>query len=203
MTINGTCLTDTDYSRYLTGGAVLYGAVGPRNYVCGIGLADSMTAGQGFILEFMGTLILLFTIYNTAIWSANIAESSMPSSVNSAVAPIPIGFAVVAAHLTLGPLTGCGINPMRVLGGCIMEDRDFWDSHTSRAFWIYFVGPFVASLVAPIIHLGLYSHINAGKQNTTKTQNLKIAPIQDDGVLTADDSVQVRAMSPKKLTTEI
>jgi hypothetical protein len=94
----------------------------------------------GFILEFMGTLILLFTIYNTAIWSANIAESSMSGSVNSAVAPIPIGFAVLAAHLALGPLTGCGINPMRVLGGCIMEDRDFWDSHTSRAFWIYFVG---------------------------------------------------------------
>lgn len=89
----------------------------------------------------MGTALLLFTVFNTALWvTKDKFSDNMTTSVVSAVAPLPIGFAVLVVHLGLGPLTGGGINPMRVLGACVMEHHDFWDTHTSKAFWIYFIG---------------------------------------------------------------
>ena len=42
-----------------------------------------------------------------------------------------------------GPFTGCGINPMRVLGAVVWE-KDFFSSHAGKRFWVYWVGPFAA-----------------------------------------------------------
>ena len=64
----------------------------------------------------------------------------------SALAPLPIGLAVAVSHLTLGPLTGCGINPARVIGAVVWEGKDWWDGRSGKAFWIYIAGPFAASL---------------------------------------------------------
>ena len=100
----------------LSGGALLYGAVGKDNYTSGIALAPDTKPAGGFALEFMGTLLLIFAVFNVAVWSGKPLENDIGGSTVSALAPIPIGWAVLVAHLTLGPFTGCGINPMRGTG---------------------------------------------------------------------------------------
>lgn len=149
----------------LAGGAVLYGAVGKGNYHSGIGLAADVSPEGGFALEFVGTLLLIFVVFNVAVWAGKPLENDMAGSTISALAPIPIGLAVLVSHLTLGPFTGCGINPMRVIGAVAFETSDWWDRHDG-VFWIYILGPFLASLVGPILYKSLYGTIkpgNAGK----------------------------------------
>ena len=93
----------------LAGGGLLYAAVGPQLYKSGIGL--SVGAGGGLLFEFMGTLLLIFVVFNVAVWSGNPVSTDFGGTVVSSLAPLPIGLAVMVAHLTLGPFTGCGINP--------------------------------------------------------------------------------------------
>jgi len=86
----------------------------------------------------------------------------MAGSTVSAMAPLPIGLAVMVSHLTLGPLTGCGINPARVIGAVVWEDEDWWKGRTGKAFWIYIAGPLVAALLGPLTHAVLYGTVSPG-----------------------------------------
>ena len=159
----------------LAGGAILYGAVGKDNYHSGIGLAADVSPEGGFALEFMGTLLLIFVVFNVAVWAGKPLENDMAGSTVSALAPIPIGLSVLVSHLTLGPFTGCGINPMRVIGAVAFEDSDWWDRHDG-VFWIYILGPFLASLVGPLLYMSLYGTVkpgNAGKEPDNKVKDVK------------------------------
>lgn len=158
----------------------------------------SKTAG-GFFLEFMGTLLLIFVVFNVAgkPLENDIAGScslrrvpssccsiglslclrhrrltvsalcllailTISGSTISALAPLPIGLAVAVSHLTLGPLTGCGINPARIIGAVVWEGKDWWDGRSGQAFWIYIAGPFAASLVGPLLYAALYGTVSPG-----------------------------------------
>jgi len=145
----------------LSGGALLYGAVGKDNYASGIALAPDTKPAGGFALEFMGTLLLIFVVFNVAVWSGKPLENDIGGSTVSALAPIPIGWAVLVAHLTLGPFTGCGINPMRVVGAVAFESSEWWAAY-GEDFWIWIAGPFLASLVGPLIYLSLYGTVKPG-----------------------------------------
>lgn len=144
---------------------------------------------------------------------------------------------VIVSHLTLGPLTGCGINPARVIGavvyevpirgsrgshhapleallsplhlsrppplppfhkphlllkalfsshypsflprnvsGCLLDPPQskiprlplqdkFWDGRAGQHFWIYIVGPMVAALLGPLLHLLLRGSLTPGGQS--------------------------------------
>ena len=69
-------------------------------------LDSALSAGNGFLLEFMGSTIFFFVIAQTACDNRGIASSLFPA--------IPIGFSLVAVHCFLIPFTGCGVNPARV-----------------------------------------------------------------------------------------
>jgi glycerol uptake facilitator-like aquaporin len=133
------------------GGGLLRLAVGKTNYKSGIGLNPTLTAGGGLICEFMGTFLLIFTVFFVAVEHSK--RKSKPgvgldgSDIIGTLAPLPIGFAVVVAHVVIGPLTGCGINPARVIGAVVWSDDPFPSYH-----WIYWVGPFLASAIAPSIY---------------------------------------------------
>ena len=98
---------------------------------------------------------------------------------------MPIGLAVTVSHLTLGPLTGCGINPARVIGATVWEDKDWWDGRTGDAYWIYMIGPLLASVVGPCCYAALYGTVspgNAGKgkqgnDTSTTSQSDKVVPL--------------------------
>ena len=152
----------------LIGGGTLRAAIGKNQYYSGIVLSNHLNSGQGFLLEFVGTLLLLFVVFNVAVWTGKPQKHDLVENTVAALAPLPIGLAVTAAHLTLGPFTGCGINPARAIGAVVWETaaRDgavgFWKTYTGKCFWIYWIGPFVASLVAPAIYLGLFGTLQPG-----------------------------------------
>lgn len=165
----------------IIGGGLLCAACGGMEdkailaYVSGIGINGGLSGdgyehlrinhGQAFLFEFMGTLILLFTVYNVAVWTSAPLETHLQMNLKGTLAPIPIGMAVLVAHLTLGPYTGCGINPARVLGAVIWEENFFDDKNGStqgEMFWVYWIGPMMAAVVAPVLYYALYSTIKPG-----------------------------------------
>ena len=101
------------------------------------------------------------------------AVLTIAGSTISALAPLPIGLAVAVAHLTLGPLTGCGINPARVIGAVVWEGKDWWDGRSGQAFWIYIAGPFAASLVGPLLYAALYGTVSPGSAGKGKPEGTK------------------------------
>lgn len=171
----------------LVGGGFLCAAQGGYDtgtFLSGIGInppnvnaikgVTAINSGEAFLFEFFGTLILLFTVYNVAHWSSNAPQSDLQKNTFGALAPIPIGLSVFVAHLTLGPYTGCGINPARVLGAVVWE-RGFWDGDAGEYFWVYFVGPFLASLVAPALYYALYGTLKPGSEISSEGGASKVA----------------------------
>ena len=147
----------------LAGGATLLGAVGEHNYHyhSGIGLAPDVTPAGGFALEFMGTFLLTFVVFNVAVWSGEPLQTDVKGWTISALAPLPIGWAVMVAYLAIGPFTGAGINPMRVLGAVAFESDAWWESN-GHALWIWVAGPLLASFVGPLTYLSLYGTVKPG-----------------------------------------
>jgi aquaporin PIP len=153
----------------MCGGAILHAAVGDEMYVGGIGLHKNISPQGGFALEFMGTFLLVFVVFNVALWSSGLEKSDVAGSVVSGMSPVSIGLTVLVVHLVLGPLTGCGINPARVLGSSIMEKEEFWTSDAGLSFWIYFVGPFLGAPSAVMSYYLMYpgTHTTAGDAPVT------------------------------------
>lgn len=79
------------------------------------GLNKTLNDGNGFILEFMGTLVLCIVVLSTVLHPESLAQGK------PALAPLAIGFAVFLAHVVLIPLTGCGINPARTFGPAVVN----------------------------------------------------------------------------------
>jgi aquaporin PIP len=91
-------------------------------------------------IEAIGTFVLVWTVFATAVTQRG----------NSGIAaPLYIGFAVIAMHFVLVPLTGCGINPARSFGPALVNGR--WDDA-----WIYWVGPLLGAAIAGVSYYTLY-----------------------------------------------
>merc|ERR1711865_366743 len=113
---------------------------------------DHLGAGKAFLLEFMGTFLLVFTVFATI-------DSTRAST---DLGPLQIGFAVGVAHLVGIPQTGTGINPARSFGTAVafaaLGDTDKWKaSHTGSdgpfdGHWVYFLAPIVGSLCAAFLY---------------------------------------------------
>lgn len=66
--------------------------------------------GPAFVVEFVGTFMLVMTVCWTAVSKKSLAGNC---------APIAIGLSVMFAHFTAIPVTNCSINPARALGAAI------------------------------------------------------------------------------------
>ena len=96
---------------------------------------DRVADGCAFLLEVIGTYLLVITVLNAA--------ASRTSAAGNA-APIAIGWAVLVAHIVLIPYTGCGINPARTLGPAVVDTLGGAASLVwGRGVWVYYAGPFV------------------------------------------------------------
>ncbi|CAB9525932.1 Lens fiber major intrinsic protein [Seminavis robusta] len=124
----------------LAGDPVLNGEFKRPPFHLGANTLDpTMTAGNGFLLEFMGSVVFFFVIAQTALDKRGIADSMFPA--------IPIGFSLVVVHICLIPFTGCGVNPARTFGPSIVVCMAGGDCEAvmGDAYWIYWIGPFLAS----------------------------------------------------------
>lgn len=116
------------------------GSYGPA-FSLGLNVVGPRTsAGAAFLLELVGTYLLVLTVLNAAVHTKSAAGNG---------APIAIGWAVVICHIVLIPYTGCGINPARSLGPMIVDSIGGSASKVwVRGWWVFYTAPFVGSLLA-------------------------------------------------------
>ncbi|CAM6093461.1 unnamed protein product [Calypogeia fissa] len=101
------------------------------------GLGDNVTPVGGLVLEIILTFTLVFVVYATAV-------DPKKGSVG-VIAPLAIGFTVLAAHFTGVPYTGASLNPARSFGPAFV-------TFTWANQWIYWVGPLVGAAIAAVVY---------------------------------------------------
>ncbi len=95
------------------GAAAILGVLGPRASEVGLGVAafgDGVGIGQAFLAEFVGTFILVFTVFGVIHRKAA-----------AGFAGIAIGLVVFAAIIPVAPATGASINPARTVGPMLVQ----------------------------------------------------------------------------------
>lgn len=114
-------------------------------------LSGGTNMAQGVFIEMFLTAGLVFTIFMLA------AEKHK----GTFLAPIGIGLALFIAELGGVYYTGGSLNPARSFGPCV-ANKSFPPEH-----WIYWVGPFLGSLLASgffwLIKSGEYETANPGQ----------------------------------------
>lgn len=95
-------------------------------------LGGDCSKGRGLMLEAFGTAILCTTVLFLAVEKHRATY----------IAPLWIGLALFIGHLICVYYTGAGLNPARSFGPCVAA-RSFPVYH-----WIYWVGPFIGSLIS-------------------------------------------------------
>ena len=98
--------------------------------------------GRALVGEIVGTLILCYTVWETAV--------SKHSTVGQN-ACIAIGFAVFLSHLVLLPIDGCSINPTRSFGPAVVSKLRGCDNYTEGGLadlWVMWLGPLIGAALA-------------------------------------------------------
>jgi len=97
----------------IAGATAIIGVLGHKASDVGLGVASfapGVGAGQAFIAEFVGTFILVFTVFGVIHRKAA-----------AGFAGIAIGLVVFAAIIPVAPATGASINPARTFGPMFVQ----------------------------------------------------------------------------------
>ena len=97
----------------IIGAAAIIAVLGQRASDVGLGVAsyaDTVGVGQAFAAEFVGTFILVFTIFG-------VIHHKAPAG----FAGVAIGLVVFAAIIPVAPTTGASINPARTFGPMLVQ----------------------------------------------------------------------------------
>lgn len=97
----------------IIGAAAIIGVLGQEASDVGLGVAsygESVGAGRAFVAEFVGTFILVFTIFGVIHRKAA-----------AGFAGLAIGLVVFAAIIPVAPATGASINPARTFGPMFVQ----------------------------------------------------------------------------------
>lgn len=131
----------------ITGSAIAYGltpkAARDVSNLGAVGLGEGVTEAQGFGLELMFTMVLVFFV---------LSITDEKKKVETYAVPLSIGVCIVVCHLFLVPMTGCGINPARAFAPAVVMKGN-WDAH-----WCYWVGPIVGAILAAFLYTFVFFH---------------------------------------------
>lgn len=122
--------------------------------VCLTMLADSLTPGQGVLIEFLLTFVLIFIC--CAVWDPRNAKFQDSTAVRFGLAIaclsltgvgffIPDLFFISNICHSQGQFTGASMNPARSLAPALWNN--YWEYH-----WIYWVGPLSASVLSSLVY---------------------------------------------------
>ncbi len=104
----------------------------------GQSIATEVTAGQAIGMEAIGTFLLTFVVFGTAV------DPKAPR-----IGGLAIGLTLTAAILAIGPFTGASLNPARSFGPAVA-------SGVFEGQYIYWIGPILGAVVAAILYDTLF-----------------------------------------------
>jgi aquaporin Z len=107
------------------------------------------SAGSG--ISWWGALVLELIL--TAIFVFVILAVTDARNEHPALAPLAIGFALVAIHLVAIPATGTSVNPARSIGPAI-----FGGSEALKQVWLFIVAPLLGGGLSGIVYPLLFGH---------------------------------------------
>lgn len=102
--------------------------------------ADGISTFQAFLVEFIGTSILVLVI--CGLWDPR-------NKKNTDSTPLRAGLTVAVLVLITGPYTGASLNPARSLGPAVWTGD--WQDH-----WIYWVAPTLGGAVTSLVYKTLF-----------------------------------------------
>jgi len=115
------------------------------------GVGEGWNHFGALIGEVVGTFVLCFTVLNTAVDTATVANRQM--------ACLAIGLSVFLAHSVLIPIDGCSINPTRSFGPALVSaGRNKGKSDAKSTFadmWIFWLGPLTGAAIAVGVNAAL------------------------------------------------
>jgi glycerol uptake facilitator protein len=128
------------------GAAAILAVLGQKASDVGLGVAAygaDVGAGQAFAAEFVGTFILVFTIFG-------VIHHKAPAG----FAGVAIGLVVFAAIIPVAPATGASINPARTFGPMLVQQiaggTVQWEQIP-----VYLAAEFLAGVVAALAYAAL------------------------------------------------
>ncbi len=126
----------------IVGAAAIIGVLGQKASDVGLGVASygDISWVQAFTAEFVGTFILVFTIFGVIHRKAA-----------AGFAGVAIGLVVFAAIIPVAPATGASINPARTVGPMLVQQiaggEVKWDQLP-----VYLVAELLAGVVAALLY---------------------------------------------------
>jgi glycerol uptake facilitator protein len=130
----------------IVGAAAIIGVLGQTASDVGLGVAsyaEPVGVGQAFTAEFVGTFILVFTIFG-------VIHHKAPAG----FAGLAIGLVVFAAIIPVAPATGASINPARTFGPMLVQQiaggTVKWEQLP-----VYLIAEFLAGALAGLAYVAL------------------------------------------------
>ena len=124
------------------GAAAIIAVLGMQASDVGLGVASygDISLGQAFAAEFIGTFILVFTVFG-------VLHRKAPAG----FAGLAIGFAVFAVIIVVAPATAAAINPARVVGPMLIQQIA-----GGEVLWgqlpVYLIAELLAGVVAALLY---------------------------------------------------
>lgn len=100
-----------------------------------------MTPWSAVLMEAVLTFTLVFVVFATAV--------DPKKGTVGVIAPLAIGFTVLAQIFVGAPFSGASMNPGRSFGPALVA-MDFTNH------WVYWVGPFIGAALAALIYDGVF-----------------------------------------------
>ncbi|XP_046742005.1 aquaporin AQPcic-like isoform X2 [Diprion similis] len=107
---------------------------------CVTSIHSKISLIQGLLVETVATGVLILLC--CASWDPRNARNSDSTA-------IKFGLTVTTLSLSVGPYTGCSMNPARTLGPALWNNA--WTTH-----WVYWLGPIAGSILATLAYKTLF-----------------------------------------------
>lgn len=116
------------------------GSADQADMFCVTDVHSTLSAIQGFLLEGIATGVLMLLV--CSVWDIR-------NEKNTDSAPIKFGLTVAVLAITVGPYTGCSMNPARSFAPALWNNQ--WARH-----WIYWFGPIAGALLSAFMYKSVF-----------------------------------------------